>query len=287
MLIPSMNERVQNLNQPSKDEWGLVDSLALTPALKDATFQSAIHNLQSTTGLVRAKVSSLLTNDLAMSATDITCINFDKLVTGEDIPEGTLITKQYQSLGVTFSSYDPDGLGLTTLSKFAISSPNVVYAGTELGNIMIATFHDPATSAPAVMGFVSITVDKDTFGNTEELFGLDLGQNNVVAKADVDFSMPGQVVSISTSTPVIHQVVLVTSDYFDDFCFSKVSPAGSSIQGMKWNDLNGNGVKDPGETGLSGWTITLTYGSPPTTNSSCYQRGGKEASSSGKSLEGF
>ncbi|MEW6498431.1 MAG: SdrD B-like domain-containing protein, partial [Cyanobacteriota bacterium] len=34
-------------------------------------------------------------------------------------------------------------------------------------------------------------------------------------------------------------------------------PANSQIQGTKWNDLNGNGVQDAGEPGLSGWTIYL------------------------------
>jgi hypothetical protein len=31
----------------------------------------------------------------------------------------------------------------------------------------------------------------------------------------------------------------------------------SGIQGTKWNDLNGNGVKDAGEPGLAGWTIYI------------------------------
>ena len=31
-----------------------------------------------------------------------------------------------------------------------------------------------------------------------------------------------------------------------------------SISGMKFNDMNGNGVKDAGDNGLSGWTINLT-----------------------------
>jgi hypothetical protein len=35
------------------------------------------------------------------------------------------------------------------------------------------------------------------------------------------------------------------------------TPKGS-ISGMKFNDLNGNGVKDMGEPGLANWTITLT-----------------------------
>ncbi len=35
------------------------------------------------------------------------------------------------------------------------------------------------------------------------------------------------------------------------------APKGS-ISGMKFNDLNGNGIKDMGESGLANWTITLT-----------------------------
>ncbi len=34
--------------------------------------------------------------------------------------------------------------------------------------------------------------------------------------------------------------------------------ANASITGMKWNDLNADGVKDAGEPGLDGWTINLT-----------------------------
>jgi Concanavalin A-like lectin/glucanases superfamily/SdrD B-like domain/GEVED domain len=39
----------------------------------------------------------------------------------------------------------------------------------------------------------------------------------------------------------------------------------SEVCGMKFNDLNANGVKDPGESGLPGWTIALTPGSLTTT----------------------
>ncbi|TAK57427.1 MAG: T9SS type A sorting domain-containing protein, partial [Bacteroidetes bacterium] len=38
-----------------------------------------------------------------------------------------------------------------------------------------------------------------------------------------------------------------------------------SISGMKFNDANGNGTKDPEDTGLSGWQITLTGGESPVT----------------------
>ncbi len=35
-------------------------------------------------------------------------------------------------------------------------------------------------------------------------------------------------------------------------------PCNATITGSKFNDLNGNGVRDPGEPGLAGWTITVT-----------------------------
>ena len=31
----------------------------------------------------------------------------------------------------------------------------------------------------------------------------------------------------------------------------------STISGQKFNDLNGNGARDPGEPGLDGWTVQL------------------------------
>jgi hypothetical protein len=36
----------------------------------------------------------------------------------------------------------------------------------------------------------------------------------------------------------------------------------SSISGFKWNDLNGNGVKDAGEPGIANWQIALTFVGP-------------------------
>jgi hypothetical protein len=153
------------------------------------------------------------------------CINFDTLMNGDAIPGGTLITTQYQSLGVIFSSDDPDAPGLTTsFNPYAVSLPNTVYAGSDLGKTMTATFVDPMSGAPAVTNFVSITTDNDLFGQTEKLIGLDIN-GNVVAMADVNFANPSQVVSISTTTPMIHQVQLVTSDFFDDLCFGPLLQA--------------------------------------------------------------
>jgi protocatechuate 3,4-dioxygenase beta subunit len=58
------------------------------------------------------------------------------------------------------------------------------------------------------------------------------GLNTILGNSD---SLMAQVVDVNFATP----------------------PTGS-ITGMKFNDLNGNGVKDAGEPGLASWTITLT-----------------------------
>jgi hypothetical protein len=44
---------------------------------------------------------------------------------------------------------------------------------------------------------------------------------------------------------------------FNIYDFSATSYGTGEIHGMKWSDLNADGVKDPDEPGLSGWTIYL------------------------------
>jgi hypothetical protein len=52
---------------------------------------------------------------------------------------------------------------------------------------------------------------------------------------------------------------LETTDNIEQLNYSLIDNQAfiSGIQGTKWNDLNGNGVKDTGEAGLAGWTIYL------------------------------
>lgn len=40
-------------------------------------------------------------------------------------------------------------------------------------------------------------------------------------------------------------------------CVAPGTPAGGTLTGAKWNDLNANGAHDPGEPGLAGWTLQL------------------------------
>ncbi len=60
------------------------------------------------------------------------------------------------------------------------------------------------------------------------------------------------------TTPTVRSVHIPGSSSNQDFGNKLATqPSKGSIFGLKFNDLNGNGVKDSGEPGLSGWTIEL------------------------------
>ncbi|PKL83487.1 MAG: hypothetical protein CVV24_04810, partial [Ignavibacteriae bacterium HGW-Ignavibacteriae-3] len=61
------------------------------------------------------------------------------------------------------------------------------------------------------------------------------------------------------TNPGTHPVILAAGQNVMNVDFGNKQLLGS-ICGMKYNDLNGDGKKDNGELGLSGWTITLSSG---------------------------
>ena len=54
-----------------------------------------------------------------------------------------------------------------------------------------------------------------------------------------------------------HVVELEPGDVVDDIHFGNWQPDPGEIHGMKWHDVNGNGLKDSNELGLDGWVIKL------------------------------
>jgi protocatechuate 3,4-dioxygenase beta subunit len=62
----------------------------------------------------------------------------------------------------------------------------------------------------------------------------------------------------TATTPTVRTVHIPGSSSNQDFGNKLATqPSMGSIFGLKFNDLNGNGVKDSGEPGISGWTIEL------------------------------
>lgn len=55
----------------------------------------------------------------------------------------------------------------------------------------------------------------------------------------------------------VNIVTLAPGEVVTDVDFGNFELPPSSISGQKWNDLNGDGVKDANEPGLAGWTIYL------------------------------
>ncbi|MCK9424451.1 MAG: T9SS type A sorting domain-containing protein [Ignavibacteriaceae bacterium] len=64
----------------------------------------------------------------------------------------------------------------------------------------------------------------------------------------------------SPTSPGTYTIPLTSGEYRDSVDFgNKLLPVVGSICGIKFNDLNGNGVQDPGELGLANWIINLKY----------------------------
>jgi len=60
--------------------------------------------------------------------------------------------------------------------------------------------------------------------------------------------------------PGTYTIPLTSGEHKDSVDFgNKQLPVVGSICGIKFNDLNGNGVQDPGELGLANWAINITF----------------------------
>ncbi len=86
------------------------------------------------------------------------------------------------------------------------------------------------------------------------------GCGSVTATASFPVTQGSFSPTISTAcggAPTLPSYVTLPSSACDATC-NPVPPG--QITGIKWNDLNGNGVRDPGEPGLAGWQIGLFVG---------------------------
>ncbi len=68
----------------------------------------------------------------------------------------------------------------------------------------------------------------------------------------------GQNYTLTFPNPGVYSYLCLIHDEWGMIGQIIVMPPAGTIAGMKYNDSNGNRVKDPGETGLEGWTIRLS-----------------------------
>ncbi len=69
---------------------------------------------------------------------------------------------------------------------------------------------------------------------------------------------PGDKYTLTFTKPGTYDYVCVVHDNMNMVGKVVVLPPGGVISGTKFNDVNGNGIKDQGEMGLPGWHIKLT-----------------------------
>jgi hypothetical protein len=67
----------------------------------------------------------------------------------------------------------------------------------------------------------------------------------------------------TVTTPNPQTVNVSPGQLVNVFFGNKKKDEKFEICGVKWNDLDGDGVKDPNEPGLPGWTINMVFGTPP------------------------
>ncbi|MDP3582623.1 MAG: SdrD B-like domain-containing protein, partial [Ignavibacteria bacterium] len=106
----------------------------------------------------------------------------------------------------------------------------------------------------------------ETFLNTNPLVYLNLTMSTFTAQ-NLNVIVPsGQTLSLRIYMyPVLRGIAMartfaIHKDVIIEGRTTPVDLSNGSICGMKYNDLNGNGRKDTGELGLSGWTINLSMG---------------------------
>ena len=154
----------------------------------------------------------------------------------------------------------------------AIYNNNCV--STQTGSITIVKSANPTTTQ--TFGFTSTIPNNTTFSlsgdnvaadDTKAMSGLMLDQTYTVTEDAVtgwtltSIDCGGATVTTNTATRTVS--IDLSSVQKNVTCtFSNLQPGRGggntySISGYKFNDLNGNGVFDSGESKLSGWTINL------------------------------
>ncbi len=118
--------------------------------------------------------------------------------------------------------------------------------GAAANNTLGYNFGVPMDAVYRVRLAVPHDADSVTFDFLANLVGAGIGEeswgiDNVTVTTDGDF----------------HLVTVEPGGEVEGIDFGN-SPPRADVHGQKFRDVNGNGVRDPGEVGIDGWKITLT-----------------------------
>ena len=163
----------------------------------------------------------------------------------------SVVLKFYETITLV-KTVDPDSVicgGLVNYTYVVnntgdVNLTNINLTDDVMGNITL-NGTDTTGATPANVSYVSGDLDGDNV--------LDPGESWTFKVTDYYISSSvintGNVTGIGNVTKSLHWAI-------DD---AHVNVTHLSINGTKFEDLNGNGTRDPGEPGLDNWTIVLSY----------------------------
>ncbi|MEK7263627.1 MAG: SdrD B-like domain-containing protein, partial [Bacteroidota bacterium] len=159
-------------------------------------------------------------------------------------PVGTI--SDAHPVAVNFSSITNSGS--VTAQVITSPHPNTQYGDSTLKHYWTFTKGGGFTTFNATMNFTY--PENDIFNGGDE-------NTYVAGKYDTPY---WQFPNISARNPATNSLTLSDVTTFSDFVIGKNIPTfigypSAKIKGMKFNDLNANGIFELGENGLSGWTI--------------------------------
>jgi VCBS repeat-containing protein len=175
---------------------------------------------------------------------------------------GTYVLRAELRTGWVSTGPAANRIEITLLAEQTITNAN--FARFELGAISGQKFNDldgDGIQDAGEEGLAGVTLFVDRNGNNE----LDAGEISTVTDADGRYSFTGltygtvRIGEVATpgwarTTPPASMRVI---SGFDETGVAIGNVRTVSISGLKFEDLNGNGVRDAGEGGVAGWTIFI------------------------------
>ncbi|MFH0749833.1 MAG: SdrD B-like domain-containing protein [Candidatus Gottesmanbacteria bacterium] len=210
------------------------------------------------------------TFDLYDGATNLIIDTFETITGGYYEFTGLLVNKTYYVLEQLLPGWTQTYGPTPTPTPFAVQSgenKQVDFANFELGKITVCKYNDltgngqydsaddqPLTNIDITLSQATNPIDtKSTGENGCVTFdGLSAGTYRV----EEDYTDPDLDGYYSTNG-ITHHDVNVSSGTDETKIF--LNALYRTISGTKYNDLNGNGSRDPDELGLENWTIFIDY----------------------------
>ncbi len=169
-------------------------------------------------------------------------------ILGNSIHSNTGLGIAFWGFGPTPNDAGDSDTGPNSYQNF----PDLVSALIGVGNINIqGTLNSLPNATYRIEFFANNAGDPSGFGEGEFFLGFDNVATDTGGNATINVTLSASVLLGQVITATATDSAGSTSE------FSGFVPASILVSGQKYNDIDGNGVKDGFGSGLSGWTIFL------------------------------